>query len=291
MSWRVVVVGSRAKLEIKLGYLVVRANETRRVLLDDISVLIIENTGSTISAALLESLWKKRISVIFCDAEHNPGAMLLPYYGGYDSSANVQMQVSWCQEIKDEVWAEIVKEKIRKQAECLEHFGIPGFEKIFSYIDGVQPGDRTNREGQAAKVYFNAIFGHKFSRADDNAINAGLNYGYAIILSAINREITANGYITQIGISHHNPFNDFNFGSDLIEPFRPLVDIKVFSLPLENSLTSEQKHAIVGLLNDTISIRGKKTTVLNGISLYVRSVINALNQRDISELVFYRYEF
>lgn len=291
MSWRVVVVGSRAKLELKLGYLVVRASETRRVLIDDISVLIIENTGSTISAALMEALWKKKVDVIFCDAEHNPGAMLVPFYGGYESSANVLAQFGWGQKIKDDVWAEIVREKIRKEAECLAHFGLAGHEKLYSYAENVQSGDRTNREGHAARVYFNAIFGHKFSRASENTINAGLNYGYAIVLSAINREIVANGYITQIGVNHRNPYNRYNLGSDLIEPFRSLVDIKVLSLPLEESFTSEQKHKIAALLNDCIRIHGKQTTIMNGISIYVKSVFAALNQGDISELIFYSYEF
>ena len=291
MSWRVVVVGSRAKLELKLGYLVVRASETRRVLIDDISVLIIENTGSTISAALMEALWKKKVDVIFCDAEHNPGAMLVPFYGGYESSANVLAQFGWGQKIKDDVWAEIVREKIRKEAECLAHFGLSGHEKLYSYAENVQPGDRTNREGHAARVYFNAIFGHKFSRASENTINAGLNYGYAIVLSAINREIVANGYITQIGINHRNPYNRYNLGSDLIEPFRSLVDIKILSLPLEESFTSEQKHMIADLLNDSIRIHGKLTTVMSGISIYVKSVFAALNQGDIFELIFYSYEF
>ena len=291
MSWRVVIVGSRAKLELKLGYLVVRTNETRRVHLDEISVLIIENTGSTVSSALLEALWKRKIAVLFCDAEYNPGAMLTPCYGGYDSSANVLSQISWNQEIKDDVWAEIIKEKIRKQAECLDHYNLEGGEKLYSYVDGVKPGDVTNREGQAAKVYFNSLMGHAFSRSDENVINACLNYGYAIILSAVNREIVANGYITQLGINHRNPFNRFNLGSDLMEPFRPLVDMKALSLPLEERFTSEQKHILVDLLNDTIVVRGKRTTVLNGISLYVRSVFNALNFKDVSELMFYQYEF
>ncbi len=88
----------------------------------------------------------------------------------------------------------------------------------------IELGDKTNREGHAAKVYFNALFGMDFSRSKECAINAALNYGYGILLSCFNREVIANGYITQLGLFHNNMFNQFNLASDLMEPFRILVD-------------------------------------------------------------------
>ncbi len=292
MSWRVVVISSRAKIELKLGYLVVRTvDETRRILIDDISVLVIENTGCSITGSLLEALWKKKTAVLFCDSGHNPGAQLLPCYGSYDSSSRIMSQIGWSKDIKDRIWGEIVKEKIRKQAECLAHYGIPESEKVLSYASDVQPGDSTNREGHAAKVYFNALLGHSFSRADENTINAGFNYGYAILLTAICREIIAAGYLTQIGVNHRNPYNQFNLGSDFIEPFRPLVDMKVLSLPLEERLTPELKILIVNLLNEQVIVRGQHTTVLNAISIYVRALLAALDTGITEGIIFYSYGF
>lgn len=292
MGWRVVVVSSRAKIELKLGYLVIRTNDaTKRILIDEISVLLIENTGCTITVSLLEALWKKKIAVLFCDAERYPGAYLLPCYGGYDSSAKVMTQVQWTEEIKHDVWATIVKDKIRKQAAVLEQLGIEESKKVLSYADAVESGDSSNREGHAAKVYFNALMGHSFSRADDTVINAELNYGYALILSAVCREIVSTGRMTQLGINHHNPFNKYNLGCDLMEPFRPLVDMKVLMLPYSTEFTKEQKLLLVDLLNDTVKIRASRTTVLNSISIYVRSVLSALDSGDVAEIVTYSYEF
>ena len=292
MGWRVVVVSSRAKIELKLGYLVIRTNDaTKRILIDEISVLLIENTGCTITVSLLEALWKKKIAVLFCDAERYPGAYLLPCYGGYDSSAKVMTQVQWTEEIKHDVWATIVKDKIRKQAAVLEQLGIEESKKVLSYADDVESGDSSNREGHAAKVYFNALMGHSFSRADDTVINAELNYGYALILSAVCREIVSTGRMTQLGINHHNPFNKYNLGCDLMEPFRPLVDMKVLMLPYSTEFTKEQKLLLVDLLNDTVKIRSSRTTVLNSISIYVRSVLSALDSGDVAEIVTYSYEF
>ena len=112
MSWRVVVISSRAKVELKLGYLVIRTNEaTKRILIEDISVVLIENTGCTVTVSLLESLWRNKIAVLFCDSNRYPGAYLIPCYGGYDSSAKVMSQVQWSAEAKRDVWAAIVKDK------------------------------------------------------------------------------------------------------------------------------------------------------------------------------------
>lgn len=293
MSWRVVVVSSRSKLELKLNYLVIRNSDTtRKVHVDEISVLVIENTGSSITASLLEMLWKKKIAVIFCDAKRNPGAQLIPYYGSYDTSQKVLMQIKWTESSKHNVWAEIIKEKIRKQAKCLQPHNKIAADKLLSYIPEVTSGDETNREGHAAKVYFNALLGSSFSRSEVNYTNAALNYGYSIILSAVARDIVANGYITQLGLFHHNTFNQFNLASDLMEPFRPLVDNRILQLPIEQEeLEKEDKLYLVQLLNEDVYISERKTTVLNAISIYVKSIFDALEAEDISLIKFYDYEF
>ena len=96
------------------------------------------------------------------------------------------------------------------------------------YIEELEVGDVTNREGHAAKVYFNALFGKDFTRSRDCVTNAALNYGYSLILSCINREVTAHGYITQLGLFHSNMFNQFNLSCDLMEPFRIIIDRWVY---------------------------------------------------------------
>ena len=144
-------------------------------------------------------------------------------------------------------------------------------------------------EGHAAKVYFNALFGMDFSRSADNDINAALNYGYSLILAVFNREVVANGFLTQLGMFHDNMFNPFNLSSDLMEPFRTLIDEKVISMPIE-SFGHEEKMSILDLLNKEVYIDGKQNTLNNAIKIYCKSVITALSERDISEIKFYKYE-
>lgn len=289
MSWRTIVISKNAKLDYKIGYLVVRGQDTTKIHLNEISTLIIESTAVSMTAYLLSELVKHKIKVVFCDEKRNPSSELLPYYGSHDTSIKVRKQIEWTKDDKATIWTEIVREKISKQAQFLESLRKQEADMLFSYIDELEFGDITNREGHAAKVYFNALFGKDFTRTEENPTNAALNYGYSIILSAFNREIVANGYITQIGLFHDNMFNQFNLASDLMEPFRPIVDNMVYYLKPEKFET-EEKHIMLGIMNREIFISGKCEYVSNAIKIYTRSIFDALNDKDISLIRFYRNE-
>lgn len=286
MSWRIVVISNSAKLEYKMEYMIVRQSEITKIHLSEISMLIVESTAVSLTAGLLSELTKRKIKVIFCDEKRNPSSELVSYYGSHDTSAKVRQQVGWTAEIKKMMWTEIVSEKIRNQQRFLEDLGKKENVMLAEYIKEIQPGDTTNREGHAAKVYFNAVFGMDFSRSLDIPINAALNYGYGIILSTFNREIVSNGYITQLGLFHDNMFNQFNLGSDLMEPFRILVDRKVYEMKPEK-LEKEEKLQLVNILNQEVTIDGKRNYVVNAIKIYCKSVFDAINDNDVSLIRFY----
>lgn len=289
MSWRTVVVSNSAKLDYQMGYVVVRGAETIKVHIDEIGLLIIENTAVAITAALLSELTKKKVKVIFCDEKRNPSSELVSYYGSHDTSAKVRNQIAWSNDIKAAVWTEIVSEKIKKQAEHLSEYGLAEAEMLFQYIKEMEFGDSTNREGHAAKVYFNALFGMDFTRTAENSLNAALNYGYGILLSSFNREIVANGYITQLGLFHDNMFNQFNLGSDLMEPFRPIVDRAVKKL-MPEKFEHEEKVEMLKILQYEVMIAGRNEYLTNAIKIYTKSVFDTLNDEDISLIKFYQYE-
>lgn len=289
MSWRIVVISNSAKLEYKMDYMIVRQSEITKIHLSEISMLIVESTAVSLTAGLLSELTKRKIKVIFCDEKRNPSSELVSYYGSHDTSAKVRQQVGWTAEIKKMMWTEIVSEKIRNQQRFLEVLGKKENVMLTEYLKEIQPGDTTNREGHAAKVYFNAVFGMDFSRSLDIPINAALNYGYGIILSTFNREIVSNGYITQLGLFHDNMFNQFNLGSDLMEPFRILVDRKVYEMKPEK-FEKEEKLQLVNILNQEVTIDGKRNYVVNAIKIYCKSVFDAINDNDVSLIRFYSNE-
>jgi len=291
MSWRTVIITKRCKLDLKMSSLVIRNDDDiKRIYLDEISMIIIENTAISVTGCLLAELSARKIKVVFCDEKRNPTCELVSYYGSHDCSRKIEKQIDWNKTLKDIIWGEIVAEKIRKQSECLDVFNKhKEAEMLRNYISEIEVGDTTNREGHAAKVYFNALFGIEFTRTADNVTNAALNYGYSIILSAFNREITSNGYLTQLGLFHKNMFNQFNLSCDLMEPFRVLID----RIVKENNFKvfeSEQKHILINVLNQQVNYDGTKQYVNNAIRLYCKSVFDALNENDISLIRFYKNE-
>ncbi len=289
MSWRTVIVSQQAKLDYKMGYVVVRGAETKRIHIDDISTLVLENPTVSITGCLIEELIEKKVKVIFCDSKRNPTAELIPHHGSHDSASKIRTQVAWPDEIKAVIWQEIISEKIRKQAEFLSTIEKEKeADMLRDYIGQVELLDSTNREGHAAKVYFNAVFGMEFTRSAETPINAALNYGYSMLLSMFNREICINGYLTQLGIFHNNMFNHFNLGSDLMEPFRVLVDKRVYHLsPLEFS--TDEKHQMWRLLEEKVLIDESRQELSNAIKIYVRSVIEAINDKDPFKIKFYSF--
>lgn len=291
MSWRIVVVTGCAKLDYKMDYLVVRKqDDINRIYLGEISTLIVDSTMVSLTSMLLCELIKKKIKVIFCDKQHSPHFELMPYYGSHDTSLKIKNQINWLFETKQMVWTSIVSEKIGNQMKVLNHLGFVDQAALLDgYIKEITLGDETNREGHAAKVYFNALFGMDFARRSDHPLNAILNYGYSIMLSSINREVVVNGYLTQLGLFHDNMFNQFNLSSDLIEPYRVLVDLFVLKT-MPDELTPSIKSSILDILNQEVVIDEKTNTVANSIKIYCRSVFSALNDNNIHNIRFFKYE-
>lgn len=286
MSWRTIVISKRCKLDLKMGYMVVRAENTKRIFLDEISVLIIENSAVSLTISLLRELCARKIKVIFCDEKHNPHSELVPIYGCHDTSKKIREQIRWTDDEKAVLWTAIVSRKIHNQANLLKEAGLSEqADMLERYITEMQLNDATNREGHAAKVYFNALFGTDFVRDFDCTINSALNYGYMILMSVFNREITANGYLTQLGLFHNNMFNHFNLSSDLMEPFRGAVDKYVYYADYDK-FEKEEKYDMLNILNKSYVIDSSEQTLLNAVRIYVRSVFSAIENNDISELKF-----
>ena len=288
MSWRTVVITKRCKLDMKLGYLVVRDEETSKIFLDEIALLVIENPAVSLTVCLLEALKEKKIKTVFCDSRHLPMAELVPYSDCYDDVQKIKAQIRWSEETKDSVWAEIIRDKISKQAEFLDELNMSRESRLLmSYTEDVAEGDITNREGHAAKVYFNALFGKEFTRGATDDINAALNYGYTVIMAMFSREITSSGYLTQIGIFHDNQFNHYNLACDIMESFRILVDRVVYSFG-RGSFDREQKRGLLDILNSEVTIDNRRQTVINASRVYSRGIFDALSNNDITKIKVYR---
>ena len=278
MGWRTVVVNTHSKLSYKNNHLIFKdASRTELIHLSEVDILLLETTDIVLSTMLIKRLVDENILVIFCDDKRLPTAYLMPYYGRHDSSLQLSRQITWCEEAKAQVWTTIIAQKILNQAFYL---GTCGFlEKSQSVIDlyhGLDLFDPSNREGHAARIYFNTLFGNDFSREQDSDINAALDYGYTLILSMFAREIVLSGCMTQFGLKHANQFNQFNLASDIMEPFRPIIDRIVYEN--RNSSFVKIKRELFTIFLDTFHYNGKDMYLTNIVSDYTKKVIQSLNQ-------------
>lgn len=280
MSFRTVVISNQSKLSYKNRFLVVKQdNDEKYVHLSEIDTIIVDSIAVSISTYLLKELSDSKINIIFCDEKHNPFGELLSYYSSHNTSKKIQKQINWLKENKDKMWQNIIKNKIINQALMMKKINSNKYELLLTYIEDVLSADKTNREGHAAKVYFNELFGKDFVRNESDNINAALNYGYAILLSTINKEVISNGYLTQMGIHHKNEFNEFNLSCDLMEPFRIVIDNFVY-YNQEKELNTEFKLDIVNIFNSRYTYENKKYTLKDIIKLYVKNTLEALDEPD-----------
>lgn len=278
MGWRTVVVNQHSKLSYQNNHLVFKsAQQTELIHLSEIDVLLLETTDIVITTMLIKRLIDEKVLVIFCDDKRLPHAQLQAFYGRHDSSLQLTKQLQWSVQDKHHIWTDIIAQKITNQIHCLQYHEL--FSKVNALsrlLEALQPLDPTNREGHAARIYFHQLFGADFTREAQHDINAALDYGYSLILSMFAREITVNGCMTQFGLKHSNQFNHFNLASDLMEPFRPIIDSIVF----QNQHQSFKfiKSELFSIFTNTFEFNQKSMYLTNIISEYTRQIIKCLNK-------------
>lgn len=289
MAWRSVIIESPCKISAGGNYLIVRGEELKKIHLSEIYYLMIASPAVSITGVALCELSRNKVKVIFCDEKHDPYGEFSPYYGSHNCSKKIRQQAAWSKNAMSAVNTALLAKKIENQASLLKKCGFAErAEQLYDYLAEMELDDATNREGLAAKVYFNTLFGMGFIRDENTAVNAALNYGYKVLLSCVNREVAANGCLTQLGINHCNEFNEFNFSCDLMEPFRVVVDECVY-LNKGRELDKEYKHELVNLLNKRVRLE-RECDLHDAVGVCVKSAIEALNGNTGEKLRLYNFE-
>ena len=279
MGWRTVVVNTHSKLSYKNNHLIFKdATRTEMIHLSEVDILLLETTDIVLSTMLIKRLVDENILVIFCDDKRLPTAHLMPYYARHDSSLQLSRQIDWEEAVKAEVWTHIISQKILNQSIYLSACGfIEKSQSVMNLYHSLELFDPSNREGHSARIYFNTLFGKDFNRELDNDINASLDYGYTLLLSMFAREVVLSGCMTQFGLKHANQFNQFNFASDIMEPFRPIIDQIVYEN--RNHSFVKIKRELFTIFSDTFQYNNKEMYLTNIVSDYTKKVIKALNNK------------
>ncbi len=241
------------------------SGDTKTAPVEDLGFVIIENQQITISMPLLSELINNNVAVVFCNSAHYPSSMLLNLDGHHIQQELFSKQIEASEPLKKNLWKQTVEAKIRNQAGVLRRLS-KDYRKVLYFEDKVKSGDAENAEGSAARAYWPLLFGEKFIREQHgDPPNNLLNYGYAILRASVARALAGSGLLATLGIHHHNKYNAFCLADDIMEPYRPYVDLLVHEIfsSEENleELTTGLKLRLLEILSSDIII-GKQTRPL-----------------------------
>lgn len=276
MGWRTIMVSQHAKISLTTGNIVIQTDRDRyHTPVRDINVLLIQTLQAVITTAAVAALAEVHARIIFTGREGQPTCETTGCYPRARTAALIESQVNWDETRKSHLWTKVVSTKLANQVKVAQLCGADP-SGMANEIDKLELNDVTNREAVVARQYFPLIFGDGFSRSDLVPVNAALNYGYALLLSLIDRSVVSRGYLTCFGIHHDNAENGFNLGSDLMEPFRPIVDYWVAQHKI-NDLTPDIKLGLARLLDLEMIFDGRTEILSHVIEKQVGQCLDYLN--------------
>lgn len=263
------VADDRRHLSMHRGFMVVKDtegehNELGQVPLDDIAAVIANAHGLSYTNNLLVALAERGAPFVLCAANHNAVGMLLPIDGNFEQAKRIEAQIAASLPTHKRLWAAVVRSKLEQQAAALEAAGAPT-APLTALVSKVKSGDPENIEAQGAQRYWRLLFGDAFRRDQDGGgLNGLLNYGYTVLRAATARAVVAAGLHPSIGLHHSNDNNAMRLVDDVMEPFRPVIDLKVWHLRRngENEVTPETKRALVRTLYDDMQTEAGATPVM-----------------------------
>ena len=263
------VADDRRHLFMHRGFMVVQDSEGERkelgqVPLDDIAAVIANAHGLSYTNNLLVALSERGAPFVLCAANHNAVGMLLPIDGNFEQAKRIEAQIAASLPTHKRLWATVVRRKLEQQAAALEATGAPT-APLTALIGKVKSGDPENLEAQGAQRYWRLLFGDAFRRDQDGGgINGLLNYGYTVLRACTARSVIAAGLHPSIGLHHSNDNNAMRLVDDVMEPFRPVIDLKVWHLRRngEDQVTPDTKRALVRTLYDDMQTDAGATPVM-----------------------------
>ena len=288
MAWRGVHLSQPARLSLADGQMVVeQADGAVRLALEDLAWLVLDTPQASLTAALLSACMEAGLAVVTTDASHLPNGLLLPFHGHHRQAGLAERQVALSAPLKKRLWQAIVRAKIANQAWALRRTGGAGDKVVAEMARHVGSGDPDNVEARAARQYWSGLFAD-FRRDDDtDRRNKLLNYGYAVVRALIARALVAGGLLPAFGLHHASVGNAFNLADDLIEPFRPFVDVLAHAQGGERlgDLTLADRRAMVAVLLAEVRLGSDTLTLTAASELVVASLVRAMVSADPAEMI------
>ena len=284
--FRTIIISKGEKIRVKDNWLIVidDMNESK-IPIGDIYSIVVDNPSATISMKCIDILTKAGVHILICDDKHMPYTIILSQNNHYRPYYVLKNQINISVNFKNLLWDKIIISKITNQARVLKFSGCKteNINALKDFAINVQNGDSTNREALASRMFFKSLYGSDFIRMSDDSINAALNFGYAIIRSAISKALSSYGFNCALGIHHIGEGNAFNLADDLMEPFRPVIDMWVndnIDILVDGDLSYDARKNLIDIVNHTIMFDGKKYKIRTAIDKYIKSYSSAIEKQD-----------
>lgn len=285
MAWRGLHVTRRTRLSLADNQIVANQGEQQtRIAIEDIAWIVLDTPQVTLSTALISACMDAGIAIVTTDATHTPCGVILPFHRHHLQADVAHVQVGLAMAVKKRLWQSLVRAKIRNQASVLAGVGAEN-RALIAMIPHVGSGDTANTEARAARAYWSLLFADFIRSNAGDRRNALLNYGYAIVRSAVARSLVAVGLLPAFGVNHSSVTNAFNLADDLVEPFRPFVDREVWALSArgafsDGAVTVEERRALASILTRTADLDAEAVSLLTATERAGESLVRAMRASD-----------
>jgi CRISPR-associated protein Cas1 len=281
MAWRGLHVSRATRLSLADNQIVAKQDEAEmRVSIEDIGWIVLDSPQVTLSTALISACMDAGVVVVTTDRTHTPSGVMLPFHRHHRQAEIAELQVGVSAPLKKRLWQRIVRTKIENQAANLGACGQDATAlRAMAHLVG--SGDPDNTEARAARAYWPRLFADFVREDDTDKRNALLNYGYAVVRSAVARALVAVGLIPAFGVNHASVTNAFNLADDMVEPFRPFVDYQVWRLTAKGAIkegqtTVEERRLLASILTETAGFGAETVSLLTATEQAAESLVRAM---------------
>ena len=271
MLKRTLFFGNAFHLSTANEQLIITNKETAEIKttpIEDLGFVVFEHPQITFTQSVMQLMAKNNTAVIFCNENHHPSSMLLHLDTNTIQTERFIAQIKATEPLKKQLWQQTIKAKLLNQAAVLRNRGL-NHTPLLHKATMVLSGDSSNEEAKGARIYWKTLFGNGFKRDRfGDGPNSALNYGYAILRAASARALSGSGLLPTLGIHHHNKYNSFCLADDIMEPYRPYVDLLVCDMIDQgfncDALGKAEKAELLGILTvDVVTKKGKSPLMVS----------------------------
>jgi len=285
MSYHIVSIDApRAELTCKNGQLVCGSDLGERSLpLEDVAAIVVTSFSARLHSRLFVEAARLGVSLIICE-KFQPVSLLLPACRATDTLLT-RRHLTLSSNVRRRLWEKTIDAKCQNQVVVARR--IAPTSPVMSKLERAARARTARKEGGCAKIFWDILSGdlrlNSFIRGRKlGGLNDLLNYGYAILLSTVLQKLYGFGLDPTVGISHAIRERSAPLAYDIMEPFRPCVDWRVYQWAKNHSaeqhftVSTEFRRWVTGFTIERVEYFGLEMDLPSCVEGVVRSFRQAI---------------